>query len=618
VGARHTVTFLPDRISVQAEAGRTLLEVAAEAGLALVSTCGGEGVCGKCEVRLAGGRVVLACQTLVEGDITVEIPAESRLRDARILTASTAEAEPGLDGMPLAERLPVRLETEVPDRRQADAERLLIALEMRRGTSFADFQLDLAALRALPTVARERQWQFEAIVGDFDGVGRVIALEPLAPAVSYGLAIDVGTTTVVVGLVDLSTGRPVGSHAELNGQARFGADVISRIIHTQEHEGGLEELREAVRRTANQCIESLLQEHGVSAQDVLAAAIAGNTVMTHLLLGIDPAGIRREPYVPAVCTFPTVRAGDIGLRLRAAAPVFLAPCVGSYIGGDITAGVLVAEIAESPRLTVFIDLGTNGEIVVAQEEWIVCCSCSAGPAFEGSGLEHGTFARAGAIDGLRYDAAADRVDLRTIDGVPPIGICGSGYVDALAELLRAGVIDRSGHLNQGFPSARVRKHEERPEFVLAWAAESGNGEDITIAEDDIRNLVRSKAAVYSAVATLFDKLGLSTSDIERLLLAGGFGNYLDPHNAVTIGLLPDIPQEHIQFLGNTSFAGARRALLGRGARLRMELLAGRMTNLDLSLEPGYMDRYVSSLFLPHTDLSLFPSVTDELVSKETT
>jgi uncharacterized 2Fe-2S/4Fe-4S cluster protein (DUF4445 family) len=467
---------------------------------------------------------------------------------------------------------------------------------MRRGTSFAGFELDLAALRALPALAREHQWQCEAIVGDFDGVGRVIALEPLAPAMSYGLAIDIGTTTVVVGLVDLNAGRLLGSCAELNGQARFGADVISRIIHTQENAHGLDELREAVRGTANRCIESLLRDHGLSANDVLAAAVAGNTVMMHLLLGIDPAGIRRQPYVPAVSTFPTMRAGDAGLLLRAGAPVFLAPCVSSYIGGDITAGVLVAEIAESPRLTLFIDLGTNGEIVAAQDEWIVCCSCSAGPAFEGSGLEHGTFARPGAIDGVRYDAAADRVELHTIDDLPPIGICGSGYVDVLAELLRAGVIDRSGRLNRGFPSTRARVREERPQFVLAWAAESGIGEDITIAEDDIRNLVRSKAAVYSGVTTLFDKLGLSTSDIGRLLLAGGFGNYLDPHNAVTIGLLPDIPQERIHFLGNTAFAGARRALLGRGARLRMELLAGRMTNFYLSLEPGYMERYVSSLF----------------------
>jgi uncharacterized 2Fe-2S/4Fe-4S cluster protein (DUF4445 family) len=628
VGARHSVTFLPDEISVEADAGRSLLAVAADAGIALVSSCGGEGVCGKCAVRLLQGRagslpgahaapapdLVLACQTTVQDDLTVEVPVESRRQEARVVTASADEEWLLTEGMPLAERLPLRLDVEVPDRREADATRLRLALEMRRGTSFADLEVDLPALRQLPLLARRGDAEAAAIIGDFDGVGHVIALEPPAPTRSCGLAIDVGTTTVVVGLIDLNSGRLLGSEAELNGQARYGADVISRIIHSQEHADGLEELREAIGDTVNRCIERLLAEHGLCPDDLLAASVVGNTVMAHLLLGIDPAGIRREPYVPAVATFPTLRAGEAGLLMRSAAPLFLAPCVSSYVGGDITAGLLAGEVADSSDLTLFIDLGTNGEIVVAQDEWIVCCSCSAGPAFEGSGLSHGTFARAGAVEGVRYQAAADRVELRTIGDAPAIGICGSGYVDTLAELLRAGVIDRSGHVNQGHGSPRVRVRDDHPEFVLARAAESGTGEDITITEDDIRNLVRSKAAVYSGMATLLEKLGLAASSIERLFLAGGFGTYLDVHNAITIGLLPDIPQERIRFLGNTAFAGARRALLGRGARLRMESLAGRMTNLDLSLEAGYMERYVSSLFLPHTDLSLFPSVTEELVA----
>jgi uncharacterized 2Fe-2S/4Fe-4S cluster protein (DUF4445 family) len=253
-------------------------------------------------------------------------------------------------------------------------------------------------------------------------------------------------------------------------------------------------------------------------------------------------------------------------------------------------------------------MGTNGEIVVGQHDWLMCCSCSAGPAFEGSGLAYGMYATLGAMERISYHPETDRVAYQTIGGAKPRGICGSGLVDALAELLRAGVIDRSGRINLGFASPRVQVRNERPQFVLVWGEEVGREDDISLGEDDIQNLVRSKAAVYAGVATLLDSLGLEASRIEQVLLAGGFGNYIDAENAVTIGLLPDVPLDRIHFVGNTAIAGARMALLERGARRRAEALAARMTNFELSIVPGYMDRYVSSLFLPHTDLSLFPSV----------
>jgi uncharacterized 2Fe-2S/4Fe-4S cluster protein (DUF4445 family) len=272
------------------------------------------------------------------------------------------------------------------------------------------------------------------------------------------------------------------------------------------------------------------------------------------------------------------------------------------------AGVLATGIAGAREMTLFIDLGTNGEIVITQDEWMVCCSCSAGPAFEGSGLDHGTYAREGAIERVFYDPAADQVHYRTIGDLPPLGICGSGYVDLLAELLRAGVIDRSGRIDGSFPSARVRARDGHSEFVVAWAQEAAGGRDICIGQDDIGNLLRSKSAVYAGVATLLESLGLGLSGIGRLLLAGGFGNYLDPDSAVTIGLLPDLPRERIQFVGNAALAGATQALLRGEARRSLSSITGRMTSFELSAVPGYMERYVSGLFLPHTDLSLFPSV----------
>ena len=607
--SRHTVTFLPGGVAVATEPGRTVLETAAAAGVGINSTCGGQGTCGKCKVTVLGeDREVLACQLLVERDLTVEIPPESQVRDSRILTKLSVGAALTVGEAPLAQRVAVELAPPGAARHEADAERLLRALRQRFGGAFQDYALDLAALRALPAVGRSQDWHFDAILADVTGVGRVIAVEPSASA-AYGLAIDLGTTTIVAALLELDTGRVVGSHAQLNGQAPFGADVISRIIYAQEDEHGLAELRETARDTIAHCVATVLREHDLEPDDALAAVIVGNTVMTHLLLGVDPANIRREPYVPALCSLPTLRAADVGLAIRPGAPVYLAPCVSSYVGGDITAGALAAAVTDSPQLTLFIDLGTNGEAVVARDEWAVCCSCSAGPAFEGSGLDYGMYAASGAIERVAYDSATDAVDYGVIGDEAPRGICGSGYVDALAELLRTGVIDRSGRIDLSFASPRVRVRNDLPEFVLVWGSEAGREEDISVGQDDIQTLIRSKAAVYSGVATLLDSLNLRAMEIERLLIAGGFGNYLHPDHAVAIGLLPDLPRERIHFLGNTALTGAGMALLAREARQRTGAIAVRMTNFELSTVPSYMERYVSGLFLPHTDLSLFPSAT---------
>ena len=605
----HTITFLPEGVTVAAAAGDTLLSAATAAGIGLRAACGGKGVCGKCVVRVAssgsaGYEEVLGCQTPITGDAVVTIPEESRLADGHAL-AEDLTGGVALEA-PLAEGVSVELPTEGEWYRETAAERLLAALALQR-ERFSEVTLELTALRALAPLAREGG-RLRVALADFDGAGRVIGVAPETATGTYGVAVDLGTTTVVVGLMDLVAGKVLASHAELNAQGRYGADVISRIVYTQEREEAREELRAAALDTIENCLFELLAPLGLSREDVIAAALVGNTTMIHLLLGIDPAGIRRDPYVPAVRSLPTLAAEDVGLAIHPRAPVFVAPGVSSYVGGDITAGVLAAGAAATAELTLFVDLGTNGEMVVAKGDWLVCCSCSAGPAFEGSGLDHGTYARPGAIDAFRYDAEADTMTFHTIGGATPVGICGSGYIDALAELLRAGAIDRRGRINPEFPSPRVRAHEERYEFVLVWGREIGR-DDITLGEDDIQNLIRAKAAVYSGVTTLLDSLDLQPSQLERVLLAGGFGHSLHPDNAVAIGLLPDLPRERLHFLGNTAFAGACRALLRRDARLDLQWLARRMTNFELSTVPGYMDRYVSSLFLPHTDLSLFPSVT---------
>ena len=631
--SKHIVVFQPDGACVEVDSGTTILEAASAAGVSLDSACGGQGTCGKCKVLLALGRpggspgdqlsreeieqgLLLACQATVEDDLVVEIPLESQRGEFQILMdQGQLDGDVTQAGIPLAERVGLELEAPQPGGAGGDDERLLSALRRLRADSFQDFAIDIGALRALPQTARDNDWKLDVLLADVDGRGIVFGVEPAGSAEGYGLAVDVGTTTVVVHLIDLHTAGFIDACASLNDQVAHGADVISRIIYTQEHKQGLAELREAVLNTINRCVAEAAGNHGIRAEQIIAAACVGNTVMTHLLLDIDPAAIRRDPYVPSVRSLPTLRAGEVGLAINPAAPVYLASCVSSYVGGDITAGVLATGMAESPRLTLFIDLGTNGEMVIGHEDWLMCCSCSAGPAFEGSGMEYGMYATIGAMERVAYHPDIDEVEYATIGNAKPRGICGSGLVDALATLLRAGVIDRAGRINLGLPTPRVRVRNERAEFVLLWGEEVGRADDISLGEDEIQNLIRSKSAVFAGAEVLLDSLGLNALSVERILVAGAFGNYLDAENAVLIGLLPDVPLERIRFVGNSAVAGARLALLGREARHRVAELSRRMTNFELSVVPGYMDRYVAGLFLPHTDLSLFPSVAEKLELK---
>jgi uncharacterized 2Fe-2S/4Fe-4S cluster protein (DUF4445 family) len=621
----HIVVFLPDGACLEVESGQTILEAANSAGVAIDSSCGGRGACGKCKVVVSlgtpGGQpgdllsgeevaqgMVLACQATVTDDLVVEVPLESQRGELQILMGRP-EAVQGIDeeATPLAFRASLELASPERETEASDGARLLTALGALVDDEPGDTEIGREALRSLPRAARANQWQVDALLGDFDGTHRVFGVES-GGGETYGLAIDIGTTTVVVHLIDLSTHGFVDACASLNDQVVYGGDVISRIIHAQEQEGGLEDLRNAVRETIARCVNRIAENRGVSKEEIIGAVCVGNTVMTHALLGIDPAAIRREPYVPAFGTAPTLTAEEVGLDIRRGAPVYLAPCVSSYVGGDITAGVLAIALAETPRLTLFVDMGTNGEMVVGSREWMMCCSCSAGPAFEGSGVEYGMYATIGAIERLAYDPSRDGVEYMTIGDAKPRGICGSGLIDALATLLRAGVIDRAGRINLGYPSRRVRVRNERPEFVFVWGEEVGRADDISLGEDGIQNLIRSKSAVYAGAETLLESLGLDAGMVEQILVAGAFGNYLDAESAVLIGLLPDVPLERIRFVGNTAVAGARLALLSRTARRRMQDLAGRMTNFELSVVPHYMDRYVSGLFLPHTDLRRFPSV----------
>ncbi len=622
---QFAVTFIPDNITVQVAAGTTILEAANQAGLPLKSTCGGAGTCGRCAIKVQEGEVEirgsqlpahlreegysLACQTVVMGDAVIAIPTESRLGLHQVLLQDKGRLQDSLTDLlgnypldPACKVTSLVLPEPTLTENTSDASRLLATLRKEKGL---EGQLDLAFLRELPDSLRQANWQVDVTLAA--GSNRLIRVTPRGKTRAFGLAIDLGTTTVVVSLLDLHSGERVMRKGSYNRQAAYGDDVISRIIHATSNEGGLKELRQAALDTINDLIAAILTSRGIDPAEVTAATIAGNTTMAHLLLGINPRHLRLQPYIPAAAELPVMKADEVGLNINPLATVQIFPAVASYVGGDIVSGALFTRIASSEELTLFIDIGTNGEMVLGNSDWLISCACSAGPAFEGSGITCGMRAMEGAIEGVSIDPDTLEVELEVIGDSRPSGICGSGLIDCLAKLLHAGIIDRTGNF-QEVTTPRLRTTDEGPEFVLAWAAQSSIHRDIVLTGADIKNLIRSKGAVFAGIQSLLKTVSLEIDAIERIIIAGGFGNYLHIPNAVEIGLLPDLPPEKYIFAGNTSLKGAELALLSQPAWQESLELARRMTYLELSAGNLFMEEFVSALFLPHTRLELFPSV----------
>lgn len=631
-----TVNFQPDARTVAAEVGQTLLDAAFVAGIPLNSVCGGRGICGRCRVRIVtgaadvdeggripGGQDVLACLSRVRGDLAVEVPELSRVEGEQILTGTErngsftpipAEAvEGGSEAVatPVSAPLVVALALELPQPTIHDclSDFSRLTRELRRAGGIQDLVVPLDVLRTAPQVLRDSNWEVTAVVARTNGAHELVALRPGATASGlYGAAVDVGTTTIVVHLVDLASGATLGAAAALNRQAAYGDDVISRIIHAGEP-GGIERLRDAALGVTNVLIGGLSQAHGVARDEIVGAVLAGNTTMLHLFLGLPPAEIRREPYIPVISMPPAFRAREVGLRVNHHATVAWMPGVSSYVGGDITADVLAAGMDGTDELSMLVDVGTNGETVIGNRDFLVCCACSAGPAFEGGGITWGMRAALGAVQRVKI-APGGGISWFTIGGGRPRGICGSGLVDLLAELLLAGYLDRAGRLRADAPV--VREGPDGLEAVVVPFGESAAGRDIVLTSADIENLLRAKAAVYAGGSLLSRRLGIDIRDIQRIYVAGGFGTYLDIPKAILIGLLPDVPVERVTFIGNGSVAGAKMALLSHEAWHRAALVAQKMTYRELSTDAGFMEEYVSATFLPHTDCARFPRACAQL------
>jgi len=626
------VRFEPEGKTVEVRQGATLLDAARAAGVFVSSICGGDGICGRCRVQVLSGVVdaeptallsreeiregyVLACQTRVTEDVEVRVPPEARGDGAQILVDEDARRFRALaPALGAAAEYPVspivsKLCVELPPPTLQDylgcQERLY--REIRRHVDAPRMQMGLKVLQSLPKQHRDGAWRITPTLGSRGETTEVIQIEEGDRAdTAFGIIVDVGTSTVVAHLVDLISSDTLDAEACYNSQIPYGAEVTRRIIHAEREGAG--PLRDAVVGDINGLINTLVTRCGIELHDVIACFASGNTTMLHFLLSLDASHIRKSPYVPATTNPPPVRAAEVGIRINPRGILYSMPAIGGWVGGDITAGILATGLADTERLTMLVDVGTNGEIVLGNSDWMLACATSAGPAFEGTGVKCGMRASRGAIERVAF-ADDGSIALETIGDGKPRGICGSGLIDAIAGLFEVGIIDRSGHLLPD-RSSRVRETEGRTEFVLAAAGERGADADIVITQPDIENVLRAKAAIYAGAKILLESTEHTFADIDQLLIAGGFGNYLDGRKAVLLGMIPDIPVERIHFVGNTSVTGAKMALLSIDAFRRSEEIARGTTYYDLITYLDYYEEFMSAKFLPHTDLGLFPSVAD--------
>ncbi len=601
--------------------GENILSALKRQGVFLVASCGGKGTCGKCNVRMVSGDaeiasygkleqkerdkgLVLACKTIPKGDVTVEIPDESRLVVGdKIAVSKTRDFFELLESFnvqisPLVKKACLKIEPPTIHDNISDLERLKRELE-RYGVKGVRFSHKFVS--SLSKSLRNAGWKIS--LGYTDGPEAIFVSEFESCKDNYGLAIDIGTTTVVVCLVNLIDGRIIDVGSTYNSQMRYGDDVITRIVYATEG-GGLDELRDTVITDINNITTLLAERHGLSLEEIESAVVAGNTTMAHLFWGLDPGYIREAPYIPITNYFPIWKAGTAKLNINSQAPVYTVPCIASYVGGDIVAGVLASKLNKNPELALFMDIGTNGEIAIGNNEWIMTAACSAGPCFEGSGIRHGMRATEGAIESVKIDPETLEPEIGVIGDAKPMGICGSGMIDAISEMFLTGIINQKGRLMPNPKTGRIRDGEEGREFVL----HRDEDRSIVLTEVDIENILRAKAAIYAGVTLLLKEVGFGLEAIERVYIAGGFGNYLDVDRAIILGMLPDLPLDKFTFLGNTSITGAYLCLLSEDLRKEAEEIASKMTYMELSVSRNFMDEYMSALFLPHTDMSQFPTV----------
>ena len=628
-------------VTIDCNAGDNLLELARRANVAIDAPCSGNGSCGKCRVQLVEGELEsiqsrhisdeeyeagwrLSCNSRIVGDCTVFVPDIASAYQSRMKTADLSSPKEIAIFQECQEQLKesgihfensflaVQLDLAAPtlEDTMPDNERLTWAIEDALGVSHVE--IPFCVMVQLAATLREEN--FSVCVKGYRKEDTFCCMEICGKddTAIVGAAIDIGTTTVTMVLTDLATGKILAKGSSGNGQIRYGADVINRIIE-QGRPGGRVKLQKAIiKETLNPILGNLCKSAGITKRDILRLAVGANTTMNHLFVGVDAESVRMEPYVPSFFSWEGMRAGDVNLLANPVAPVLIAPNIGSYVGGDITAGTLASGIWDKDEMSLFIDLGTNGEIVFGNRDFLMSCACSAGPAFEGGDISCGMRATDGAVEACTIDKATMEPTLSIVgdEGQKAVGICGSGIIDIISELFRTGIINAKGlFVREG---SRVKRDSHgMGRFVLAHAEESETGREISINEVDIDNFIRAKGAIFSAIDTLLKSVDMTVDMIDSVYVAGGIGSGINMKNAVNIGMFPDVDLSKFHYIGNSSLSGAYAMVVSDEAAAKTAEVAANMTYLELSTYPGYMDSFVAACFLPHTDARLFPNSVQE-------
>ena len=628
-------------VQIECNIGDNLLELARRANVAIDAPCSGNGSCGKCRVKLVEGSLEsvqsrhisdeeyesgwrLSCNCRVTGDVTVFVPDIASAYQSRMKTADLSspqeiaifqEAQQALQesgihfGHPYRALVLTMAEPSLEDT-MPDNERLTWAIQEALGVE--SVEIPYAVMTRLASTLRQHGFRV-CVKGALEGATfRCMEITAPEDTVLAACAIDIGTTTVSMVLADLESGKLLAKGSSGNGQIRYGADVINRIIQ-QGRPGGRKKLQDAIiKETLTPIIANLCKTAGISPRSILRLCVGANTTMNHLFVGVDADSVRMEPYIPSFFGWEGLLAGDLRLPANPLAPVLIAPNIGSYVGGDITAGTLASMIWDKDEMSLFIDLGTNGEIVFGNRDFLMSCACSAGPAFEGGDISCGMRATDGAIEACTLDKNTMEPTLTIVGdaGQKPVGICGSGIIDIISELFRCGIINAKGlFVREG---SRVRRDDHgMGRFVLAEAGESETGREISINEVDIDNFIRAKGAIFSAIDTLLSSVDMTVDMIDKVYVAGGIGSGINMKNAVNIGMFPDVELEKFTYIGNSSLTGAYAMVMSDQAYAKTAEVAANMTYLELSTHPGYMDAFVAACFLPHTDARLFPHSVQE-------
>jgi len=615
--------FEPEGKKVSVSAGTTIFDAAKDAGVGVRSECGGKGLCGKCRVIVKDSKALsdlteierrflqtsevesgyrLACQARILNDVKVIIPPESRVMFRKIQVVGM---ERPVRLNPAVKKFHITLPMPTLSDIRPDHDRLLDTLSSVMKIDNSEMEMDYEIYKRLPDIIRSSSFDVTVTIWDNR---RIISVEPGNTSNElFGFAVDIGTSKIVGYLVNLTTGEVLDVESVENPQIMYGEDIMSRITFAIAKPENLEILQKLVVDEINKIINEACRKTGISPQRIYEVVVVGNTAMHHFLLGIQPKYVALSPYVPAVKKQINVKAKELHVNINSFGIVTVLPIVAGFVGADAVADVLATGIHESDVLSLLVDIGTNTEVFLGNSEDLLSCSCASGPAFEGMHIKHGMKAVTGAIERVSISSNFE-VKYKTVGDTRPTGLCGSAMIDAIAEMFKRGIINDKGSFNLQIKTSRLRKSDGEVEFVIAWGHETATGKDITLTQHDIREIQLAKAAIFTGCSILMKRKNVDEEKIDRVLVAGAFGNYINPESAKVLGLLPDVPIKKIKFVGNTAIAGAKMALTSKEARKEANEISKKIRYLELAACPDFKEEFLNAIFIPHKNLNRFPSV----------